>query len=176
MKRKVLKTLPVRTYSALYRLSTLVKSYGWTSYDKFVQAEIRRIVEECPAKEDFNGWTDKKLSRWFFEHFIRVRACSASAKKRKAELVEASEKLARMEEESFQRIQVMQRMVMSDIVNQRLLLAQNAQCIEKLMSSGHVRLETPDCRFTQPGMIDPDSDAHARANELEETKNHSSES
>ena len=176
MKRKVLKTLPVRTYSALYRLSALVKSHEWTSYDKFVQAEIRRIVEECPAKDDFNGWTDKKISRWFFEHFFRVRGNSTSSKKRKAELVEAGEKLARMEEESFQRLQVMQRMVMSDIVNRELLLAQNVQNFERLRSTESCKLESTDCRHTQPEMIDPDSNAHARANELEETKDHSSES
>ena len=176
MKRKVLKTLPVRTYSALYRLSTLVKSHGWTSYDKFVQAEIWRIVEESPAKDDFNGWTDKKISRWFFEHFFRVRANSTSSKKRKAELVEAGEKLARMEEESFQRLQVVQRMAMADILNQRMLLAQNVQDFERWRSTEQRRLNGTDCRPTQPEMIDPDSDAHVRANELEETKDHSSES
>ena len=175
MQRKVLKTLPARTYSALYRLSALVKSHGWTSYDKFVQAEIRRIVEECPAKEDFNGWTDKKLSRWFFEHFFRVRANATSSRKRKAELVEAGEKLARMEEESF-RIQALQRVAMADILNQRMLLAQNVQNFERWRSTEQRRLDGTDCRHTQPEMIDPDSNAHARDNELEETKDHSSES
>ena len=175
MKRKVLKTLPVRTYSALYRLSTLVKSYGWTSYDKFVQAEIWRIVKESPAKDDFNGWTDKKISRWFFEHFFRVRANSTSSKKRKAELVEASEKLARMQAECI-RLGVVQRAVIEDMVDQRLLLAQNVEYFESWRSAEQRKPNVTDCRPTQPEMIDPDSDAHVRANELEETKDHSSES
>ena len=93
----------------------------------------------------------------------------------KAELVEAGEKLARMEEESF-RIQALQRVAMADILNQRMLLAQNVQDFERWRSTEQRRLNGTDCRPTQPEMIDPDSDAHVRANELEEIKDHSSES
>ena len=173
MQRKVLKTLPSRTYSSLYRLSATVKLHGLSIYDTLVMADLRQIVETCPAKNDFIGWTDKKLGKWFFDHFLRVKARSSSSRKRRDELIEASENLARLEEESL-RLQALQRVAMADILNQRMLLAHNAQCIEKLMSSGYVRLEIPDQGLTQPEVINPDSNTCARDHELGGTKDPSS--
>ena len=180
MKRKVLKTLPARTYTALHRLSATVKLHGLSCYDAIVTADIRQIVEACPAKDDFVGWPDKKLSRWFFDHFLRVRARTNTSTKRRDELILANAKLARLEEESL-RIQrdnlyqqALQQASMMGMLTQQVLLSHNAQCMEKLMNSGYVRFETPDQELIQPGVINPDSNTCARVRELGETKDPSS--
>ena len=180
MKRRAFKTLPAQTYTALYRLSVTVKIHGLTSFDAVVTADIRQIVETCPVKDDFIGWPDRKLSRWFFDHFMRKRARPTTSTKRRDELIVANEKLARLEEESL-RIQrdnlhqhALQQATMVGLLNQNMLLAHNAQCIERLMSPGCVRLDVPDSRLTQPEVINPDSNARARDNELGESKDPSS--
>ena len=180
MKRKVLKTLPARTYTALHRLSEMVKLNGLSCYDTIITADIRRIVEASPEKDDFRDWSNKKLSKWFFDHFLRVRVRPTTATKRREQLILANEKLARLEEESL-RIQrdnlyqqALQQASMVGMLSQQMLLAHNAQCIEKLMSSGYVRLGIPDQGLTQPEVINPDSNTCARDHELGGTKDPSS--
>ena len=182
MQRKVLKTLPARTYSALYRLAVTVKLHGLSSTDVIVKEDIRHIVETSPVKDDFIGWSDKKLARWFFDHFLRVNARSSASRKRRDALIEANERLVQLEEESM-RIQrdnlfqhALQQATMVGLLNQQMLLAQNAQYMEGLLRSGQIKLEVPDQGLTQPGVSDPDSNAQALDNELEEIKDHSSES
>ena len=180
MKRKVLKTLPARTYTALHRLSVTVKLNGLSCYDAITTADIRRIVEASPEKDDFRDWSNKKLSKWFFDHFLRVRVRPTTATKRREQLILANEKLARLEEESL-RIQrdnlyqqALQQASMVGMLSQQMLLAHNAQCFEKLMSSGYVRLGIPDQGLTQPEVINPDSNTCARDHELGGTKDPSS--
>ena len=175
MKRRALKSLPARTYTALYRLSVTVKIHGLSSFDAIVTADIRQIVETCPVKDDFIGWPDRKLSRWFFDHFMRKRARPTTSTKRRDELIVANEKLARLEEESLriQRDNLHQQATMMSLLNQNMLLAHNAQCIERLMSPGYVKLDVPDSRL-EPEVINPDSNARARDNELGEAKDPSS--
>ena len=180
MKRKVLKTLPARTYTALHRLSEMVKLNGLSCYDKIITADIRRIVEASPEKEDFRDWPDRKLSKWFFDHFLRVRVRPTAATKRREQLVLAKEKLARLEEESI-RIQrdnlyqqALQQASMMGMLAQQMLLSHNAQCIEKLMSSGYVRLETPDQELIHPEVNTPDSNTCVHDRELGVTKDPSS--
>ena len=176
MKRRALKSLPARTYTALYRLSVTVKIHGLSSFDAIVTADIRQIVETCPVKDDFIGWPDRKLSRWFFDHFMRKRARPTTSTKRRDELIVANEKLARLEEESLriQRDNLHQQATMMSLLNQNMLLVHNAQCIERLMNPGYVRLDAPDSKLTQPEVINPDSNARARDNELGESKDPSS--
>ena len=175
MKRRALKSLPARTYTDLYRLSVTVKIHGLSCFDTIVTADIRQIVEACPVKDDFIGWPDRKLSRWFFDHFLRKRARPTTSTKRRDELIAANEKLVRLEEESL-RIQAMQQATLMDLLNQQKLAAQNALYIEGLLRSGQIKLEAPDQGLTQPGVSNPDRNAQARDNELGEVKDHSSES
>ena len=73
MKRKFLRNLPARTFGELYRLAALVKAYGLRHTEEIVMVDLRRIVKECPDHKDYEGWTDRRLRQWFFDHFLRPK-------------------------------------------------------------------------------------------------------
>ena len=59
--------------------------------------DLRRIIKECPDHKDFKGWTDRKLSQWFFDHFLRPKPRKANRDSRE-DLFWASERQRYLEQ------------------------------------------------------------------------------
>ena len=103
MKRRSVKTLPSKMYGELYRLSTTAKLFGLRHSDTIIMNDLQRIIRESSVKDDFAGWTERKLSKWFFDHFFRPVPRRPSAKARREELFRASERARILETALLQR-------------------------------------------------------------------------
>ena len=103
MQRRTVRTLPSKMYGELYRLSTTAKLFGLRHSDTIIMNDLKRIIRESSVKDDFAGWTELKLSKWFFEHFFRPVPRRPSAKARREELFRASERARILETALLQR-------------------------------------------------------------------------
>ena len=179
MQRKVLKTLPARTCSDLYRLSATVKYYGVRSSDTIVIEDIKRIIAASPAKEDFKGWPDKKLSRWFFDHFLRARGRLSTCNQRREELIRANVVKVQMEENlKLQQLHFYQQVaaVMIDRLEKQAVLSQSTQEVGMSNRPERDKLEGKELKPARPEASTTDSDANEPDSENGENKDPSSQS
>ena len=72
MLRKSPGTLPQRTFNEFHTLARACRVYGLRPFSEPVLVEIKRIVMRSSDRWDFLHWDDRKLSRWFFDHFVRA--------------------------------------------------------------------------------------------------------
>ena len=98
MKRRTVRTLPSKMYGELYRLASACKLYGLRHFDELVVNDLRRIINGYAVRDDFTGWKESKLCRWFFDHFLRPIPNRPVAKRRREELYQASERARKVEE------------------------------------------------------------------------------
>ena len=179
MQRKVLKTVPARTCADLYRLSATVKYLGVLSTDTIVVEEIKRIIAASSVKEDFNGWPDKKLSRWFFDHFLRARGRLSTCNQRREELIKANVMKVQMEENlKLQQLHFYQQVaaVMIDRLEKQAVLTQSTQEVEMSNRPEQDKLGGKELKPARPEASTTEHDANVPDSENGENEDPSSQS
>ena len=72
MQRKSPGSLPERTYIEFNALAAICRLHRLKPTSVPVISEIRKIILNSSDRADFVGWTDRRISRWFFDHFLRI--------------------------------------------------------------------------------------------------------
>ena len=91
-------------YRNLFNLARVCRAYELKPHCEQVLQRMKEVLSEPPVAPHFVGWTDKRLSQYFYTHFIRRNPVSESAR-RKRELIiivsgchdEADSKVRQME-------------------------------------------------------------------------------
>ena len=73
-------------YRSLFNLARVCRAFELRTHDPQVLVRIREVLSQPPVAEFFAGWDDKKLSRYFYTHFVQRKAISESVR-RKRELI-----------------------------------------------------------------------------------------
>ena len=73
-------------YRNLFNLARVCRAYELKPHCEQVLQRIKEVLSEPPVAQHFVGWTDKRLSQYFYTHFIRRNPVSESAR-RKRELI-----------------------------------------------------------------------------------------
>ena len=89
MQRIDLDKMPPETYKNMYNLARLSRAQGWRSNDVEVVRAMKEIIGECPAGDSFDGWTDRKLSVFFYDNFLRGTVQHKASMSKRKKLIRA---------------------------------------------------------------------------------------